>query len=184
MERGSVFIERQGTKVPVEIEPVLIAADPGIHIETTRPAVRVLMIDGIKSFVSNLALGQPVMSSEYVYELTERIVNPRPAKRAGTATATTPAAEPRESWETPSQETKPFDPADFDFARDEEPNFEITPPASSVVESSPAETLTQPKPRSTSRLGMTSGQLAILAVLALAFLCILIGFGYYIFVLT
>jgi hypothetical protein len=52
------------------------------------------------------------------------------------------------------------------------------------VESSPAETLTQPKPRSTSRLGMTSGQLAILAVLALAFLCILIGFGYYIFVLT
>jgi hypothetical protein len=192
-----VFIERQGTKVPVEIEPVLIAADPGIHIETTRPAVRVLMIDGIKSFVSNLALGQPVMSSEYVYELTERIVNPRPAKRAGTATATTPAAEPRESWETPSQEvsraraifdasqeTKPFDPADFDFARDEEPNFEITPPASSVVESSPAETLTQPKPRSTSRLGMTSGQLAILAVLALAFLCILIGFGYYIFVLT
>jgi hypothetical protein len=191
------FIERQGTKVPVEIEPVLIAADPGIHIETTRPAVRVLMIDGIKSFVSNLVLGQPVMSSEYVYELTERIVNPRPARRPGTAPASTPAVEPREPWESPaqevsraraifdaSQETRPFDPADFDFAMDEEPNFEIAPPPTSVVESSPAQPLPQPKPRSTRRLGMTSGQLAILAVLALVFLCIVAGFGYYLFVLT
>src|SRR5512133_4358596 len=29
-----VFIVRQGTKLPVEIEPVLIAGDPGLHIES------------------------------------------------------------------------------------------------------------------------------------------------------
>src|SRR5512133_409578 len=64
-----VFIERQGTKVPLDIEPVLIAGDPGLHIESVRPAIKVLMIDGIKSFVTNLATGQPVLSSESVYEL-------------------------------------------------------------------------------------------------------------------
>src|SRR5215216_4621766 len=43
------FIVRQGVKLPVDIEPVLIAGDPGLHIESVRPAIRVLMIDGIKS---------------------------------------------------------------------------------------------------------------------------------------
>ena len=48
------FIERQGVKVPVEIEPVMIGGDPGLHIELVKPAIRVLMIDGVKSYVSNL----------------------------------------------------------------------------------------------------------------------------------
>src|SRR6185369_7411561 len=132
-----VFIERQGTKVPVEIEPVLIAGDPGLHIETVRPAIKVMMIDGIKSFVSNLATAHPVMSSENVYELTERIINPHPPKpKASPAPVPTPAPQARASWEDEpqgeqqspqevsraraifdaSQDAKPFDPADFDFA--------------------------------------------------------------------
>ena len=37
---GDLFraIERQGARVPVEIEPVLIAGNPGMHIENVRPA--------------------------------------------------------------------------------------------------------------------------------------------------
>ncbi len=93
------FIERQGTKVPVEIEPVLIAADPGLHIESVRPAIKVMMIDGIKSFVSNLATGQPVISSEKVFELTERIINPRPPKKAS------PAPEPAPATASPKPDT-------------------------------------------------------------------------------
>src|SRR4026209_1002202 len=38
------FIERQGVKVPVPIEPVLISGNPGLHIESVKPAIRVLMI--------------------------------------------------------------------------------------------------------------------------------------------
>src|SRR5215211_5949399 len=41
------FLERQRVNVPVDVEPVLIAGDPGLHIESMQPAIRVLMIDGI-----------------------------------------------------------------------------------------------------------------------------------------
>jgi hypothetical protein len=195
------FIARQGTKIPIEIEPVLIAGDPGLHIESVRPAIKVMMIDGIKAFVSNLATGQPVMSSENVYELTERIINPHPPKpKVLPAPVPTPAPEPRASWEDEpqspqevsraraifdaSQDAKPFDPADFDFAMDEEPNFEITPPSSNAsLESSPAQALPRPtaKPRGRRILGMTPAQLAVIVALALAFLCIVAGFAYYYF---
>lgn len=191
------FIERQGVKVPVDIEAVLIAGDPGLHIESVRPAIRVLMIDGIKSFVSGLVTGQPVLSNEQVFELTDRIVNPRFPRREPVLPAA--AAEPRASWEEgpapqevsraraifdASENVKPFNPSDFDFAIDEEPDFAITPPASNVKESSPAQPLPSSMPRSRRTLGMTPVQLAIVAALALALVCILVGFGLYVFVLS
>jgi hypothetical protein len=193
------FIERQGARVPVEIESVLIAADPGMHIESTRPAIKVMMVDGIKSFVSNLATGRPVMSTESVFEMTERIINPRPPKKAGPASAPAPEPEPRAPWETdePPQEAsraraifdasesaKPFSPSDFDFAMDDEPAIEEAGAAIPSVESSPAQPLPQPKPRSKRILGMTPGQLAIIGALALAFVCIVAGFLYYVLVLS
>ena len=55
------FIERQGVKLPVPIEPVLIAANPGLHVESVKPAVRVMMIDGIKSFVTGLSTAGRVL---------------------------------------------------------------------------------------------------------------------------
>jgi hypothetical protein len=194
-----VFIERQGTKIPVEIEPVLIAGDPGLHIESVRPAIKALMIDGIKSFVSNLATARPVMSSETVYELTERIINPRPPKSKEAPTpAFIPGPETPASWEDEpqspqevsraraifdaSQDAKPFNPSDFDFAIDEEPNFDMPAPApdASLVESSPVQPLprSNPKPRARRILGMTVGQLAFIAVLAIAFLCTVAALAY------
>jgi hypothetical protein len=159
-----------------------------------------MMIDGIKAFVSNLATGQPLMSSESVYELTERIINPHPPKpKVRPAPVPTPSPEPPASWEEPqspqevsraraifdaSQDAKPFDPADFDFAMDEEPNFDITPPSSNAsVESSPAQALPRPtaKPRPKRILGMTPAQLAVVVALALALLCIVASFAYYYF---
>src|SRR6266540_617914 len=133
------------------------------------------------------------MSSENVFELTERIINPRPPKKENPAPVPAPFAEARDSWEeeTPpqevsraraifdaSQDAKPFSPSDFDFAMDEERNFEITPPAS--VESSPAQPLPRPNatPRSNRILGMTPMQLAILAALGLVFLILMAVFAY------
>src|SRR5919108_1457816 len=89
------FIERQGVKLPVSIEPVLIAANPGLHVESVKPAVKVLMIDGIKSFVTNLSTVGRVLSAEAVHEFTERIINPRPIRK-GTSI---PAAMPAPAWE-------------------------------------------------------------------------------------
>jgi hypothetical protein len=190
------FIERQGVKVPIDIEPVLIAGNPGLHIESVRPAIKVMMIDGIKSFVTGLAAAQPVLRPEAVHEFTERIVNPRPAKKES---ARTPAAETPASQEVKTQppqqdvsraraifnaaeEAKPFNPADFDFAMvDEETDVETLPSSLSAFESSPAEPLPPANPPSQRVLGMTRPQLAVVATLALALLCILAIFAYLLF---
>ncbi len=191
-----VFIERQSVKLPVNIESVLIAADPGLHIESARPAIKVMMIDGIKSFVSGLATGNPVISTETIFELTERILNPRPPKKKVTPAPVLPASGAASDNAPPgqevsrakaifdaSQEAKPFNPADFDFAmtENEEPDIEITPPASNVGESSPAQPLPGPKPRAKRVLGMTPLQLGIVAALGLALLCLVGGSAAYYF---
>lgn len=185
------FIERQGIKVPVTIEPVLIAGDPGLHIESVRPAIKVMMIDGIKSFVANLAGGRPVLSTETVFELTERLLNPHPPKtKAAVSAISEPDTAPGQQTSqqeisraraifNASEEAKPFNPADFDFAMDEEePSIDVAPSRSSLNESSPAQPLPNRATRRKKILGMSPGQLAIIATLALAFLCIAAVFVY------
>jgi len=188
------FIERQGVRVPVDVEPVLIAGDPGLHIESVRPAIKVMMIDGIKSFVSNLITAPPVLTTESVYEFTDRIMNPHFPKKGSAAPVAAPQPYPTSTDEPSAQEVsraraifnasqdlKPFDPADFDFAMDDEASIDVQSLAPGATESSPAQTLPAPKPRPRRILGMTPIQLAIIAVLALALVCIVAGFAYYYF---
>jgi hypothetical protein len=189
-----VFIERQGVKLPIEIEPVLIAANPGLHIETVRPAIKVIMIDGVKSFVSGMAASGPVLKPEAVHEFTERIVSPRSPKKAAPAleqpaSHAVPTQPPPQGGEVSraraifnaSEEVKPFNPADFDFAMvDEEAALETLTPSASV-ESSPAQPLPGPMPQRKGFLGMTRLQSVVIALLAAALLCILAVFAYLIF---
>ena len=186
------FIERQGVKLPVAIEPVLIAANPGLHVESSKPNVRVLMIDGIKSFVTGLASAQRVLSAEAVHEYTERIVNPRPPRKDLAASASLPRAAWEEEKTQPpqgqqasraraifdaSEEAKPFNPADFDFAMaDEEASLETLSP--SEMDSIAVEPAPTTAPRRKRVLGMTPGQWIVLAVLGIIFLIILAVFAY------
>ena len=183
------FIERQGVKLPVKIEPVLISGNPGLHIESVRPAVRVMMIDGIKSFVTGLSTGTPVLRAEAVHEFTERIVNPRPPKkeaapgmRATMEEKTQPpqnVSRARAIFDA-SDEVKPFNPTDFDFEMvDEEAAMESMTP--SIEESSPAQPLPPRVQQTRNILGMTQLQLVIIAALAIALLCLLAIFAYILF---
>ena len=185
------FIERQGVTLPVPVEPVLIAANPGLHVETVRPAIKVLMIDGVKSFVSSLAAAQPVLTMEAVHDYTERIINPGPPRKD--ITASPPSAASDIKTEPPArevsraraifdaaEEAKPFNPADFDFAMlDEEPALEAVTP--SVQETSPAQPIPGSRRRDKRILGMTRAQLAVVAGMAIALLCILAIFAYLIY---
>jgi hypothetical protein len=186
------FIERQGVKLPIEIEPVLIAANPGLHVETVRPAIKVVMIDGVKSFVANLAASGPILKPEAVHEFTERLVNPRPPRKeaaampapeqlASQAVKTQPPAgevSRARAIFSASEEAKPFNPADFDFAMvEEETALEEPLAAASAVESSAA----QPAPSRRRFLGMTLLQSVIVVGLAAALFCILAVFAYLIF---
>ena len=189
------FIERQGVKLPASPEPVLIAGDPGLHIESVRPAIKVMMIDGIKSFVSGLATGKAILSPEQVFDYTERILNPRVPKTETSASSAVITA-PRNEWDQSSyqtqevsraraifnaaEEAKPFNPADFEFEMtDEEPYTDI--PSVNQHQTDPVQSIQTPVKRGTRILGMTSAQLAVIAGLALALICILAAFGYIFF---
>ena len=191
-----VFIERQGMKLPVQIEPVLIAGDPGLHIESNRPAIRVMMIDGIKSFVSGLATSAPVINALMVNEAVDRILEPRPPRQEPVSTpkpvkpaAPGPIGEsaPKPQWEpapepvsraraifNAADESKPFNPSEFDFAMVEEGAEAL---AKQAAEAGRASAATGPRGRRI--LGMTPIQIAILAALGLCLICILVvGFVY------
>jgi hypothetical protein len=189
----AVFIERQGVQLPVSIEPVLIAAEPGLHIDSVGSSVRVMMIDGIKPFVSGLAAGRPVISAEAVHEFTERILNPRlPKKEPVTRRAPRPRAGSQEDEPAQqevsraraifnaSENLKPFDPAYFDFAMtdDELPPEEIPP----VLQESGSAAVQQPRPKRRRVLGMTPLQLAVVAALGLTLVGILASFAYIVFI--
>jgi hypothetical protein len=185
------YIERQGAQVPDGIEPVIIAGDPGLHIESVRPAIRVMMIDGIKSFASGLAVGRQVLSHEQVHDFTDRILNPR-VQREPVAPVSAPPA-PQQDYQQPyeeasraraifdaSKDVKPFNPSDFGFAmgqEDEETSMQDIPPV-------PREPVTvepvvrQPKPRQKLIMGMTSAQLTVIGALALTLIGILAVFAY------
>ncbi len=184
----TVFIERQGVKLPVPVEPVLIAAEPGLHIDSDQPTVRVLMSDAIRTFVGSLKAGAPLLRADIVLDLVDRVVNPRPA-RAQVTPAPTPAVMPRPSQPplqphaeaqsasraraifNAAEEVKPFDPSDFDFAIAEDES------AMRAISSVHGEANSQSGPSRTPRrvMGMTSIQLVILVGLALCLVCILIA---------
>ena len=186
-----VFIERQGVKLPAPIEPVLIAADPGLHIESLRPAIKVMMVDGIKSFVSTLAAARPVLNAPAVNDFVERIINPRPPK-PDSVPKPAPAQDTPVAWEQDAQpnvsraraifdaseEAKPFNPADFDFAMtDGGPDAQANPAVSQRGKAGSSST--GAKPNGGRILGMTPIQLVILAALGSCLICILIaGFGF------
>jgi hypothetical protein len=185
------FIERQGVKVPVEIEPVLIGTDPGLHIESAKPAIRVLMIDGVKSYVANLVTAQPALRPESVFEFTERLINPAPPRKTTAPAMASAQAEPAAVRLDPvaaraqaifkaSEEVKPFNPADFDFAIvDDDLALDAISSAADPAVSKPVETAPALKPRRKRILGMQIWQLIVLGALALILLCIVAGFAYY-----
>ncbi len=49
---------------PLEVNSILMLTNPGTHIETQRPSVRILLIDAITRFASRMTQSPPVMSAE------------------------------------------------------------------------------------------------------------------------
>ena len=181
------FIERQGIKLPVKIEPVLIAGDPGLHIELVRPAIRVMMIDGVKSFVSGLVTSSPVLSVQAAHDFADHIVNPRPPRKES-AMASTPSLEPQQPVDEAAQKevsraraifnaaeaAKPFDPADFDFSMMDE-SAEMESNADSPASEQPTKKVPTPPTRI---LGMTPVQIIVVLFLLLLLVGLLAAFAY------
>jgi hypothetical protein len=124
-----VYLNRQGVYLPGVVEPVLIAASPGVHIESLRPIVRVVLSDGIKQFGASLVQARPLLRSDLIHEVVDHLVNPH--RKTSTLEVGAPPPEPEPvatvsdvTVQAPdraraifhaAEETKPFDAADLEF---------------------------------------------------------------------
>jgi hypothetical protein len=89
-----VYLNRQELFLPGMFEPVLIAANPAVHIEQLRPMVRVVMGDAVKQFAVSLVQSRPVLKTPEISELVEHITHPHrktEASEAATGAVQTPA---------------------------------------------------------------------------------------------
>jgi hypothetical protein len=62
-----------------EVTPILIFASPGVHIETTNPAIRIVMMDGVESLITNFHKSQEVLKPNEINFLSDSLevmVNP------------------------------------------------------------------------------------------------------------
>jgi len=181
------FIERQGVKLPKPVEPVILAANPGMHVESMQPIVRVVMVDALERWGAALDGAAPVFTVETAYELADRIVNPRPPKKDEEPAATpAPVDEPEDEYELSragaifgaDDEDESFNPADLGFAYEEDYGEEAPP---DLMESSPDVTASSQAGKKKRILGMTTPQLGLLGGMLLVEICVLIGFAYFIF---
>ena len=72
------YLKIQKIEMPNPVEAVLIAAEPGAHITSMRPKARVVMSDAIKPFANSLLQARPIWRTDFIYDLADRLVDPRP----------------------------------------------------------------------------------------------------------
>lgn len=189
-----VFLDRQGVTLPGPVEPVLIASSPAMHIDSVRPMVRVVLSDAVRQFAATLLQARPVLKPELVYDLADRIITPRPKPTPAPA-APEPAEssiyippglrdyQPQDEQQAPAraraifhaaEEAKPFDPADLDFAFDENAPAAGAEVPENVKEPSPSQKLPAPRPPG----AFSPRQLGLLGGLLVVELCVLATFSF------
>lgn len=169
------YLEIQGIKTALEVEPILMAADPGLNIDSMRAIIRVIKSDAINQFAATVLSTRAVIRNEQVYDLAERIVTPR----EGTDPLTDAPDQP------PSRAKAIFDaakPDDLAFALDDEDHIAPNGLPPGPNESAPYRSLpeTPAAPRKKLILGMTPVQLIILGGLMLVWLCAMLAGAAYI----
>ena len=78
--------------VPIQIEPVFYFSDPGTHVDSVRPSLRILMVDGLERYIVGLSQAAVLFEREEVQKMvnlflkaskiTERQLSPYPERDA------------------------------------------------------------------------------------------------------
>jgi hypothetical protein len=85
------YLTNSGEQIP-SIEPVLYLSNPGIHVDSVRPSVRIFLVDAIDRFIASILQAQANLNAEVI----ERIVNAmaafeaKPVEPEATLTIQTP----------------------------------------------------------------------------------------------
>jgi len=163
-----LFLDRAGLKGTVTVEAILMSANPGTHIESVRPVVRVVMSDALERFAASMEQARGTFSPEMVATLAQIILTGKAANQAS------PKLAPQE----PSQPEKQ---GAFGFDDAPEPEQTASPSDSFSLTEEPTPAALKQKSKKGKRIaGMSIAQLAILAGILLVWLCIVIIFILYI----
>lgn len=176
-----VYLDRQGFQGMLTVEPILMATDPGIHIETVRPAVRVVMMDALDRFAASMTQARAVLTPEFAASLTHVILTGKGGKSQS------------EPVETETEDLSAFsgavayDPSasvedaslSFDFA--DEPDEGPLPAALATdADAASRPQTTTGKPRKGKRqagpLGFTPTQWMILGGMLVLWICLMVAF--------
>ncbi|MEZ0395811.1 MAG: hypothetical protein ABWK53_05200 [Anaerolineales bacterium] len=179
-----VYLTRQGYEEQ-NVEAVLLCADPGMHVDSQRPIVRVVMRDALERFLISLGQGRVVLTPERASRLVEHLLHPRPAKTAESP-AEAVAADPYvPAFALPAAESQPEAASETTADWLERLSAEEKPkeaPAGRLLGSAaPPPPVSAPparRPAPARKRGLTPVQWAVLAVIGLIELCALIGFAY------
>ena len=140
-----LYLDRAGYKGLI-VEPVLMAVDPAIHIDPTRPAARIVLNDAIDRFAVSLTQASAILKTEMVAEIGLAIAKGQKKSAPGSANAVTvvmPASTEQESLQksNPPEQQQPFTPAftpdSLDFSFDDkqaDPQAPFVHPASNQNE--------------------------------------------------
>jgi hypothetical protein len=79
-----IYLDRAGYKGSLIVEPILMASDPGMHIESVRPAARIVMSDALERFAISMNQARPILNTETIAVLAKVIVK-GPQKKAEAA---------------------------------------------------------------------------------------------------
>jgi hypothetical protein len=74
------FLNKQGFNGSVIVEPILLATNPGLHADSVRPIVRVVMSDALERLTISISQAVQVISPEVAETIIDRIINPKPVK--------------------------------------------------------------------------------------------------------
>ena len=98
------YIVKKGFK-EISVDGVLVLTDPGAHVDTDRPEVRVVLVDGLDRVASQISSLPPVMDRESRYRLIQAIELSRDAEQP------VPSAETPQSGALPQALDSSFDQA-------------------------------------------------------------------------
>jgi hypothetical protein len=143
-------LERSGFPFP-KIEPVLLCTDPGVHVESVRPVVRVVLSDAIDRFAASLMSTQAALGPEHSQKLISLLGGVKVEQ-----------APPVEEEPVVEEERKPA----------------ITLPQMPQITIPDARL---PIPSKLQKVNMTKNQVIVLAVMAVVEIVVVIAFLFYVF---
>lgn len=163
------YLQINNINIPMQVEPVLIASDPGANVESVRPAVRVVRSDAIKQFANTINQSSPVLRVEQVLVSADLIIEPQPKSKEK-------PPEPEIPVETPASRAQ----AIFNASESAE---SAAKPAPAVQQARPAKQALPDQPVRKAP-AISRNQIVLLTALGLVECCILLGGIYLLFFLN